>query len=195
MTVELTGHGAVPHSTRVRRAVTGDCSTLAALHGEAVAERLTHRGGEVLVGPLLKETDITSAEESFMALIGDGSTEVLIAELVADAAAPSDAAVAVGHAVVRMPGSAPLAPEVAVIEELYVTPGARRVGVGSILLERTKAMATQRGCSGLDAVALPGDRATKNFFEDHAMVARAIVVHAELGTGRGAGRGAEAGGS
>ena len=37
-----------------------------------------------------------------------------------------------------------------------------------------------RGCVGIDAVALPGDRHTKNFFETFGLTARAIVVHRNL---------------
>ena len=32
----------------------------------------------------------------------------------------------------------------------------------------------------MDSLALPGDRATKNFFETHGLVARAITVHRRL---------------
>ena len=38
-------------------------------------------------------------------------------------------------------------------------------------------MAKERGALAIQSVALPGDRATKNFFETHGMVARAIIVH------------------
>ena len=62
------------------------------------------------------------------------------------------------------------------ITELWVDPDAREVGVGTALLEVMRREAAARDMSGLDSVALPGDRNTKNFFEDHAMVARAIVV-------------------
>jgi hypothetical protein len=36
------------------------------------------------------------------------------------------------------------------------------------------------GCSGVDSLALPGDRATKNFFESFGLVARALIVHKDL---------------
>ena len=42
------------------------------------------------------------------------------------------------------------------------------------------AEATARGAVGIEALALPGDRATKNFFEAQGMVARAIIVHRQL---------------
>jgi len=42
--------------------------------------------------------------------------------------------------------------------------------------------ARERSLVGLDAVALPGDRDTKNFFETFGLVARAIQVHRSLET-------------
>ena len=43
------------------------------------------------------------------------------------------------------------------------------------------AWATAQGCFGIDALALPGNRATKNFFERYGLTARAIIVHKRLG--------------
>ncbi|SVE39274.1 uncharacterized protein METZ01_LOCUS492128, partial [marine metagenome] len=65
----------------------------------------------------------------------------------------------------------------AVVEELFVDPGARSVGVGEILIEALLADARSRGAVAIQSTALPGDRATKNFFESQGMVARAILVH------------------
>jgi hypothetical protein len=42
------------------------------------------------------------------------------------------------------------------------------------------AHASDAGAIGIDALALPGDRATKNFFETFGLKARAIVVHRSL---------------
>ena len=36
------------------------------------------------------------------------------------------------------------------------------------------------GCTGVDALALPGARATKNFFEENGFTARLLVVHRPL---------------
>jgi len=66
------------------------------------------------------------------------------------------------------------------IDELYVLPDARGVGVGEALMNALVEAATDQGCRGLDALALPGDRATKNFFETFGLKARAIVVHRSL---------------
>jgi GNAT superfamily N-acetyltransferase len=67
------------------------------------------------------------------------------------------------------------------IEELYVEPAARRVGVGDALLQAVVAWAEDGGCTAIDARALPGSRDTKNFFEGHGMVSRLIVVAKDLG--------------
>lgn len=70
----------------------------------------------------------------------------------------------------------------AVVEELYVDPDARGVGVGEAIMDACLVAARAAGCIGIDAVALPGDRASKNFFERFGLVARAIVVHRTLET-------------
>jgi GNAT superfamily N-acetyltransferase len=69
----------------------------------------------------------------------------------------------------------------AVVTDLYVDPEARGVGVGEALMNHLVAWATDEGCFGIDSVALPGDRHTKNFFESFGLVARSLTVHRELG--------------
>lgn len=63
------------------------------------------------------------------------------------------------------------------IEEIFVDPGARSVGVGESILAALLTEAAGRGAVAIQSVALPGDRSTKNFFEAHGMVARVIIVH------------------
>ena len=65
----------------------------------------------------------------------------------------------------------------ATVEEIFVLPGARAVGVGEAIIEALLADARERGAAAIQAMALPGDRATKNFFESQGMVARSILVH------------------
>jgi GNAT superfamily N-acetyltransferase len=69
---------------------------------------------------------------------------------------------------------------IAVIDDLYVDPEARQVGIGAALLGALQDWAAHHDCTGIDAVVLPGNRAAKNFFEAHGLVARAITVHASL---------------
>lgn len=66
---------------------------------------------------------------------------------------------------------------IATVTDLFVDPEARGVGVGACLLDAVIAWAGSAGCTGVDGTALPGDRATKNFFESYGMVARAITTH------------------
>lgn len=67
------------------------------------------------------------------------------------------------------------------LTELMVTSEARGVGVGRALLNSVVDRCVGHGCAGVDAVALPGARITKNFFEAAHFTARAIVVHHRLG--------------
>jgi hypothetical protein len=48
------------------------------------------------------------------------------------------------------------------------------------MMEDLVAWCTAQGCFGVDSLALPGDRHTKNFFESFGLVARAIVVHRSI---------------
>ena len=66
------------------------------------------------------------------------------------------------------------------VSDLYVDPQARGIGLGEAMMDLLVAHATEAGAIGIDALALPGDRATKNFFETFGLKARAIVVHRSL---------------
>ena len=67
-----------------------------------------------------------------------------------------------------------------VASELFVDPEARAVGVGEAMLGALVSFFRERGCVGVDAFALPGHRAAKNFFEESGFTARAIVMHHSL---------------
>ncbi len=67
-----------------------------------------------------------------------------------------------------------------VISDLYTEPDARAIGVGEAMMDLLEAEARAAGAIGIDAIALPGDRHTKNFFETFGLTARAIVVHRAL---------------
>ena len=68
----------------------------------------------------------------------------------------------------------------AVVTDLFVDPAARAVGVGEAMMDLLVAWATEHQAIGIDALALPGDRETKNFFETFGLTARALVVHRSL---------------
>lgn len=67
-----------------------------------------------------------------------------------------------------------------VVSELFVDPEARAVGVGEAMLGDLVGFFAEQGCVGVDAFALPGHRAAKNFFEESGFSARAILMHHSL---------------
>lgn len=67
-----------------------------------------------------------------------------------------------------------------VIDDLFVEPDARSVGVGEAMMAMMLGWFTARGCRGVDALALPGNRSTKNFFEESGFTARLLVMHHRL---------------
>jgi GNAT superfamily N-acetyltransferase len=74
--------------------------------------------------------------------------------------------------------------ELGLVEDLFVEPGARGVGVGEALMGALMAWFVDQGCVGVDTVALPGDRLSKNFFESSGFKARLIVMHRALSSDR-----------
>jgi GNAT superfamily N-acetyltransferase len=67
-----------------------------------------------------------------------------------------------------------------VVDEIYVEPEARAVGVGELLVEQLVDFCRAAGCAGVDATALPGHRQAKNFFERAGFSARLLVMHKSL---------------
>jgi GNAT superfamily N-acetyltransferase len=63
------------------------------------------------------------------------------------------------------------------VTELFVEPDARSVGIGEAIIVDLVAFCEACGCIGMDALALPGHRATKNFFEASGFTARALIMH------------------
>ena len=68
-----------------------------------------------------------------------------------------------------------------VLDVCYVEPGAREVGLGQLLLERSVAWFRAQGCTGVDGTAFPGDREAKQFYESAGFKARLLVMHLPLG--------------
>jgi len=67
------------------------------------------------------------------------------------------------------------------LELLYVDPGARQIGVAELMLEVVVEWCLRVGCVGIDAPALPGNRAAKTFFEGRGFLARLLTMHLRLG--------------
>ena len=69
------------------------------------------------------------------------------------------------------------------VDDIFTEEAARGVGVGEAMMDLLIAWCEEHRCTGIDAVALPGNRATKNFFERYGLTARAILVHRGSGPG------------
>jgi ribosomal protein S18 acetylase RimI-like enzyme len=148
----------------VRPAVSADLPLLAALAEQAVLEQVGSRGGRVWAA---REARAVPAETSLQADL-DSSSAVVLAGTIDD--------VVVGYLVARTEmlrdGSV-----LGSLSDVYVEPAARDVGIGELLVEAALAWCDEHRCAGVDATVLPGNRATKNFFESMGFTARAITVH------------------
>jgi GNAT superfamily N-acetyltransferase len=67
-----------------------------------------------------------------------------------------------------------------VVADLFVEEEAREVGIGEAIMDDLVEFCTERECIGVDGLALPGHRATKNFFEEHHFTARMLTMHHRL---------------
>jgi GNAT superfamily N-acetyltransferase len=151
----------------VRPAVASDLPRLVDLAGAVIAELAEQKGGVVWRRHAARTHPL---DESLAADLDHPDTQVLVGTI--------DDTV-IGYAVTTAE-TLPDEGTLAVVRDLYVEPGARGVGVGATMMDAVLAWAGERGCIGVDALALPGSRATKNFFEGFGLVARAIVVHKDL---------------
>ncbi len=66
------------------------------------------------------------------------------------------------------------------IECCYVETGARGVGVGAALMESGVEWCGEQGCTEVDALALPGDRTTKQRLEAAGFTARLLTLSRRL---------------
>jgi len=67
------------------------------------------------------------------------------------------------------------------VECCYVEPEARAVGVGAAMIQALLGWFGEQGCTDVDALALPGDRSTKQLLESSGFKARLLVLHRSLG--------------
>ena len=66
------------------------------------------------------------------------------------------------------------------IDSVYVDSDSRDIGIGDALLLECLRELQQRNATWLQSSALPGDRAMKNLFERHGLVAQTIIVGKKL---------------
>ena len=151
-----------------RLAVPSDVSAVAAIAERAAAEFRSARGGDLLLARELAESSIEARLS--MAIGHDGAIAVV--------GCYDDVVFGFGLGGLERLADGRL---IAVLSHLVVDADARGVGIGeammNLILDRARAM----GCVGVDSVALPGDRSTKNFFESFGLKARLLTVHRHLG--------------
>lgn len=150
-----------------RAATEADLPRLAELAREAIAEMAPMRGGAVWRA---REARQEPLERDLGTLLGRDDSRLLVGTY-----ADVPLAYAVAHVEQLADGSC-----LGVIDDIYVDPGAREVGLGGALMDDLVAWCEARGCFGMDAMALPGDRSTKNFFEEAGFTARKLVMHHSL---------------
>jgi GNAT superfamily N-acetyltransferase len=66
------------------------------------------------------------------------------------------------------------------VECCYVETAARGVGVGTTLMDAAVDWCSERGCETVDALALPGDRTTKQRLEASGFTARLLTLSRRL---------------
>jgi GNAT superfamily N-acetyltransferase len=120
------------------------------------------------------------------ALVGNVTPAALLARWM-DATSPASI-VYVGefhHAVVGLAAATVAVREYATgpsgrIECCYVEEGGRGVGVGTALMDSMVAWCGEQACRDVDALALPGDRLSKQRFEGAGFTARLLVLNRPL---------------
>jgi GNAT superfamily N-acetyltransferase len=153
-----------------REATADDLERLAALARETIAELSPLKGGAVWARTASHAEPVEEALEQALA---DEEHHVVVGTI--------DDAV-VGYGIARF-NDLRDGGRLGVIGDLYVEPDARGVGVGEAMMQALVDWCERQGCFGVDSIALPGARETKNFFEGFGLTARAIVVHRALGEG------------
>ena len=153
-----------------RRATIADLDQITELTAEGLIEQRAGRGGPIWA---VRETRAQPFELTLREAINNPDHEVVVGTI-------DD--VIVGYAAARVEHLRN-GEYLGVIDDIVVTPDARAVGVGERIIKHLIAWGDRAGCIGIDCHALPGNRATKNFFETWGFKARLLVVHRRLRDG------------
>ncbi len=151
----------------VRPATEDDLGRLGELARAAIAELTPMKGGVVWAA---REARTEPVEDSLKASLADDGTRVVVGTI--DGVPIGYGAV---HVEVLNDGS-----RLGVVDDIFVEEGAREVGVGEAMMGDLVAWCEEQGCAGMDAMALPGHRSAKNFFEESGFTARKLVMHHRL---------------
>ena len=147
-----------------RDAIPSDLPELIRLAEAAIAELRPRRGGEIWYRTRGRQVPV---EAGLRADLDDPTTTVVVGTI-------DDVPVGYGVVHVAVMQDTSL---LGVVTDLFTEPDARGVSVGEEMMNALVAVAEAAGCVGVDSIALPGDRHTKNFFETFGLVARSIEVH------------------
>jgi GNAT superfamily N-acetyltransferase len=148
-----------------RPALAADRQACTRLLSQALVAAASMRGGAALVGDASPVTLLERwTEPGAAAHLVVGEYEGVVVGLVAVTAAP---AAGVGQR--------------GLIECCFVETAARGVGVGTALMDAAVAWCSGLGCSDVDALALPGDRSTKQRLEAAGFSARLLTLTRRLG--------------
>ncbi len=159
--------GERPVTEAARTARPDEVGLVADLAREARHEALQYRGGERW---LATEAAPEPLEDRFRESLADPDAVLVVGVW-------EESVVGYGWARrrIRLDGS-----PVGRIEELFVAPDARSVGVGESLFEALLSWAGDQKLVAMDAFVLPGHRAAKNFFETFRMTAHGLIMHTRL---------------
>jgi GNAT superfamily N-acetyltransferase len=147
-----------------RPATDADRAACHTLVSHALSGAVGMRGGPALIG--------TATPETLLERWGHPDAYLLVGEY-------EGAVVGVLGATVSSEGEGMAAR--ALVEFCYVEADARGVGVGTALMAAAVDWSAGRGCEEVDALALPGDRATKQRLEAAGFTARLLTLSRRLG--------------
>jgi GNAT superfamily N-acetyltransferase len=155
----------------VRTATAEDTPRLCELAEELRAGIISQRGGSLLTGP--GRHDGGGVPGWVEEHLGDQATLVLVGTL---------DEVVIGFAVCHLEAGSGegVRSQRGALDACFVEPGARGVGVGRLLLDMAVSWIREHGARGMDGIALPGDRAAKNFYESAGFKARMLTMHREI---------------
>jgi GNAT superfamily N-acetyltransferase len=150
-----------------RPAAPDDIPRVAALARDLHAELAAMRGGAIWAAQDARHEPL---EDAFAALLADTEARVVVGLI-------DEVIVGFGVLVLETLSTGD---RLGRITELFVEAPARAISVGETMADALVAFAGEHDCIGVDALALPGHRATKNFFEEEGFTARALIMHRPL---------------